>query len=450
MSQHEHPHPYSNENVASDYNALLTLEPKIIASFVPEDVASQKDLFLEGKALFPHHTYGKIDAIDFENNIQEIDAVKHKILSSSIDPKYRPVYEQFADRYIAGTHFLEAVWRYNHATTPEEKQQAAHDYMKLNIEQYGAPDEETYRSLLGETLTKISEKNLAGKAAKIREELFLLTDYDPANYTPTERFKPSEETVQWMHDIVEELYGGMLSHVPDKDEFSADEIRRIFEEIIEDELGEAALSWTVEMEAAKSINVQTPEKRVVIPENRANVTRNQLRGLIVHELGVHLLRSVIGGETDLHPMAISFSEYMDAEEGLGKVMEQALDSKYEEAGIGHYITAGAAYCDGKGFREVFEMKWRIALLEGQDDGEIDPAAIEKARQKAYSQTMRIFRGTDELPWFKDLSYYNGTMKMWQHLEEIRGDDIKFMFVLMGKIDPSNIAHERIAYETRTV
>ena len=450
MSQHEHTHASTNENVANDYKVLLTLEPKIIASFVPEDTASQKDLFLEGKVLSPHHTYGKIDAIEFEDNIQEIDAVKHKILSSSIDPRHRPVYEQFANRYIAGTHFLEAVWRYNHATTPEEKQQAAHDYMKLNIEQYGAPEEETYRSLLNETLTKISGKNLTGKAAEIREELFLLTDYNPANHTPTERFKPSEETIQWMHDIAEELYGGMLSHVPDKAEFSADEIRRIFGEIIDDELGEAAADWTVEIEAAKSINVQPPEKRVVIPENRANVTRDQLRRLIVHELGVHLLRSVIGGETDLYPMAISLSEYMDAEEGLGKVMEQALDGKYEEAGIGHYITVGAAYCDGKSFREVFEMKWRIALLEGQDEEEVDSTAIEKARLKAYSQTMRIFRGTDELPWFKDLSYYNGTMKMWQHLEAIQGDDIKFMFVLMGKIDPSNIAHERIAYETRTV
>jgi hypothetical protein len=38
--------------------------------------------------------------------------------------------------------------------------------------------------------------------------------------------------------------------------------------------------------------------------------------------------------------------------------------------------------------------------------------------------------------------------MWRHLETIRGDDLKFMFVLMGKANPANALHERILLETK--
>ena len=60
------------------------------------------------------------------------------------------------------------------------------------------------------------------------------------------------------------------------------------------------------------------------------------------------------------------------------------------------------------------------------------------------------RGTDELPWFKDLSYYNGAAEVWKHLESIRGDDTEFMLVLLGKANAGNKDHRRILLETATV
>jgi hypothetical protein len=41
------------------------------------------------------------------------------------------------------------------------------------------------------------------------------------------------------------------------------------------------------------------------------------------------------------------------------------------------------------------------------------------------------------------------MDVWKHLENINGDDLKFMFILMGKANPANQQHERILLETRT-
>lgn len=120
---------------------------------------------------------------------------------------------------------------------------------------------------------------------------------------------------------------------------------------------------------------------------------------------------------------------------------------FREAGIDHYITAGLAYFDGKDFRDAYEVKWRLSALEKlRDGGELTDDMCKKSQNAAYGSTMRSFRGTDDLPWFKDLSYYNGAVDVWRHLEEIRGDDIRFMFVLLGKNDPSSKIHERLIYE----
>ena len=117
-------------------------------------------------------------------------------------------------------------------------------------------------------------------------------------------------------------------------------------------------------------------------------------------------------------------------------MEQARKGVFREAGVDHYITAGLAYFGQKDFRDTYEVKWRLGLLEKlSDNQEVTEADRSKAQNTAYGGTMRMFRGTDELPWFKDLAYYNGAVMTWRHLEEL------------GKNDPSSKAHERIVYET---
>lgn len=428
---------------------LLALEPKLITNYVPKNAKEQRAAFLAGEIRNPHHEYNKLEDIDFDERVVEITRVGDSILTSSdLNPKFKGAYEQFIEGYKGRTRLMELAAEYNAATDESEKERIGSEYMRLNIELYGAPDETTYRSLLQEKLAAIGQKNLTGEAAALRDELFALTGFTENSGVP-DRFRPSEETIEWMHEVAEGLYGGMLSHIPeDKADFSVQEIQAIFQTIITDEFGDAAADWTVDVEPAKSINVKSTEKRIVIPEDRGDISRDQLRGLVVHEIGIHMLRAVMGDETDLEPLANGLSDYYDAEEGLGVVMEQALRGEFREAGIDHYITAGLAYHDGKDFRDTYEIKWRLAALSGlKNDENLTDVACEKAQNGAYGGTMRIFRGTDALPWFKDLAYYNGAVNIWRHLEEIRGDDLRFTFVLLGKNDPSSKEHERIVYET---
>lgn len=63
--------------------------------------------------------------------------------------------------------------------------------------------------------------------------------------------------------------------------------------------------------------------------------------------------------------------------------------------------------------------------------------------------MRITRGTDELPWFKDLSYFNNTAEMWKYCEAACDDPEQFLFLLMGKIDPTDPLYRRILLESHS-
>lgn len=437
-------------SVAEQFKGLLELEPTPVAWFVANNAAEQKELFLRGESNLPERTYARLDAVDFEQRSATIKQLGGELVANSgMNPKFQDIYGQFARSYSERTQFAHCAWQYNHAANDTDKAEAAREYMIKNIEIYGSPDEETYRSLLSEKVATIRSKNLTGKAKDIVDELIGLVD---VHDVPAERYKPSDETVEWMHTVADSLYGGMLSHVPDKPSLDVAELQAVFTTIITEEFGEAAQDWQVVVEKADAVKVKAIEKQVVIPESdNQRYSAGMVRKLIVHELGVHMLRAVSGSELDLEPLKAGLPNYLDAEEGLGVVMEQALQGKYTEAGVDHYITAGLAYHDAKNFREIFEVKWRLALLdEISDSSDVTDALIEKKRKLAYGKTNRIMRGTNELPWFKDLSYFNGAKTMWQHLEAICGDDLKFMFVLMGKANPADAEHERLMYEAASV
>ena len=428
---------------------LLELEPKPIANFVPTNAAEQKALFLSGEIRNPDHEYGKLAKIDFEGNRQKIQAIGNTLLAHpDIPEKYEGIdgpYGQFVQNYMNKTAFMETANRFKTADTPEQKEVARADFMRMNIELFGEPDKATYYSLLGEKLAKIKDKELSVAGSAIRQELYDLVG--PIELSESERFRPSEATMEWMKTVAESLYGGLIEHIPEQETFLDEDIQMIFEQILADEFGASAEGWQVVIADAQSINVKSADKQIVIPRGR-EVNLKTMRGLVVHEIGVHFMRSVMGEQTDLLPFKLGLSEYYDTEEGLGSVAEQALEGSYKEAGVDHYITAGLAYFDEKDFRDTYEIKWRLAVLSSTK-GDPTQEAIAKAQAAAYNSTMRIERGTDELPWFKDLSYYNGAAEVWKHLEDIRGDDLEFTLILLGKGNAARPAHRRIMLETAT-
>lgn len=431
------------------YKELLKQEPKLVSNTVPDDAAEVKRAFLQGEREQPGHVYSKMEKYprDAPERIRELS--KQFDYATDVDPSTRSSYDMFCKNYVDKAEMLLMMNDYR-SSEGAIKEQCAAEYMKRNIELFGEPEEETYLSFVHEVLAKTEQFSADSDASKLASEVVSTLGLDTSRDLAPERFKPSNETMEWMNLVVNELYSGILSHIPDKSSLTVIELQAAWNSILTEEFGGAAEGWEVVLEPAKSINVRASEKKVVIPEDRADVSQETARGLTVHEIGVHVYRSITGESTNVGPLANGMVDYYDAEEGLGAVVEQALTGKYREAGVGHYITAGLAYFNNFDFRQTFEMRWRLNAISAADDqGEISQATREKARSSAYGQTMRIMRGTDDLPWFKDLAYYNGGREVWQYLEKHRGDEFMLSLLLQGKRNTSQ-EHQRVVLESRTV
>lgn len=446
VENHEAEIPFTIEEV---YKEISSMEPKPVAAFVPKDGDEQKKLFLNGKIRNPSHEYNRLEKLNPEiesSRIRELASHLPEIVDeNSID---FIAYSEYANRYVKIHELLQAS-RDIHSADEVISSSAKKRFMELNVELYGEPDETIYRSLIHEAIRKIDDKNLSVGMLDIKSEL---TELLPSGQAESNRFVPSRETILNMQNVAEYLYGGMFEHIPqDQESFNPQDIADVFTDIIEAEFGESAEGWKVIVTKAASINVVAGDKVIKIPENRKAISQLELRGLVAHEIGVHMLRSVTGGETNLPILKTGLSEYYDSEEGLGKVMEQAVTGKYAESGAPYYMVAGLIYFDEKDFRETYEIMWRINYLESCTEGEeVTEEEISATREATYKSILRITRGTDKCPWFKDLAYYNGTSKMWQYCEQASQDPEKFMLLLMGKSDITNDTHRRIMLETKSI
>lgn len=159
------------------------------------------------------------------------------------------------------------------------------------------------------------------------------------------------------------------------------------------------------------------------------------------------MRAQMGEAYDNQALRTGLDGYMNTEEGIARAMEMAVKGDYQEAGIKHYLTAGFAYFNNMSFRKAFEVNWRMDILDGKNN--FSEENIDKNRQIAYRNTQRIFRGTDELPWFKDLSYFNGGQEIWKYIEEnINSPTLIDNFLLGGKNNLHNLDQQRQIYELK--
>lgn len=436
----------NNQPQETTYHQLLSKEPKLLTATVAANAKEQKQQFLSGATELPIFVYERLQEItsaDFE----EITHIGHKLQESLADePKYLQAYAEFVDTYLKKTRLLQVMNEYNHADDESAKNAAHEEFMRLNIELFGEPDEVTYRTILAERVARIDKKNLSGRALELRDELHdMLPSLDVPN--GAEKFRPLQETIDWVHDIAVTLYGDIVSHIPDQEMFTDEEIKHIFEEILDQEFGESARGWRVEIEDNDKLSISAADKKISVPRG-VELTKRQLTLRTVHEIGVHVMRAITGESTTLLPLRLGLDQYYDAEEGAGMVMEQAWEGIFKEMGLKHYTTIGLVYFDSMNFRQAFEINWRInALTKIKSGSELTDEQMTEARNVAYVDTDRILRGTGELPLFKDLAYYNGSMNVWKFLESIRGDDFRFTLFMMGKMN-TGLDHLRTILEAK--
>lgn len=440
----------SEEYIQSKY---IQLEPQIIASFNPEDGVTARERFFENDSLqCPENIYPKLSRENLKERIAKLDAFESELSLAEVD-----ISEELKDAYLKGLvsyrkryNFLMAAVNYNDADCDVSKDIAAKNFMALNIDIFNKPDQSTYDALISEKIETINIDLLEPDLIPILDDVTsIIGDKNEIN---ADRFKPDDGLVYLMKKNTNILFEDFLKHIPNKKEFNAVEIKEVFNNIINNEFYGAADDWKVELNDKRmSIAVNTVKKTVFIPTRRKPVSRATLRGLIVHEIGVHMMRSVTGEQTGVGLLQIGMDGYTDTEEGVASLLEQSIEGEYTDSGVEPYITIGVAYFNELNFRETFDFRWKLKILEKASAGKkIDNSAIDKAKKWSYRQVQRVFRGSNDLPFFKDLAYYNGSVQMWKFAKEnISNPRLFDKMLLEGKSDIFNKDHERLVYQSRT-
>lgn len=432
---------------------VIELQPLPIKNFVASNLNEQKTLFLNNKIVNPTFKYDYLENLEIDEQVSELEAIRANLEQrNDIKDKYREAYLGYVTRNLDIFEMMLTAREINR--NPNDKNLLSR-YTELNTKLYGEVETGVFNGLVEELTSEVSLLDFQDdEAAQIRDDLI---DMLPNVKVVKDRFIPNQETLDYYRHVVDDLYGGMIKHIPDNIEnFYPKDIKKVFDEIIKSEYEEAAEGWEVVIKDAGSINVIASEKQVVIPENRDPMSRDEIAGLVVHELGVHMLRSIMGEETDMPLLKMGLSDYYDSEEGLGRAFEQALTGKYEDSGVQYYLIAGLMSSVGKdnepkSFRETYEIMWRRQLLLDMKEADLDNITedvIAQAKDLAFRQIIRIARGTSgQACLLKDLAYFRGSQNTWEHLERIKEDDLEFMFTLMGKADPLISSHKRILLES---
>jgi len=215
--------------------------------------------------------------------------------------------------------------------------------------------------------------------------------------------------------------------LPDDYEFSPEKAQSIISAMLSEfresddftDPTDAAEGWRpIIDEAKKNLAINAKDRVLKIPRERSKgpLTPKILREIVVpHEIGVHMMRSLVAEQFDVEPLRTGLPNYGNSEEALGVVFEQMMKGEYEtdEKSIEYYLIAGLSYFDGKTPADTFQILSRLKILDGLPEGASNiPLGLKRSmRSETFATNQRIFRGTDELPLFKDLAYSN-YVKIW--------------------------------------
>jgi len=251
-----------------------------------------------------------------------------------------------------------------------------------------------------------------------------------------EIFNP--EILDKLGAVVKDRFSAELSVVPDTDNtvyYEKDQVADFMNQALA-KSGLADQGWQAEINPNKTIvAVNGQEKKVYLPGNiRRNA--NELRRLMVHEIGTHAWRARNGEASGQKALQFGTADYADVEEGLGVIMECAVAGNFNNASLERaeerYIVAGFALgADGKNprdARDTFEISWPIIAERLAKGGEITDKIKETARDRAYNHIENAFRGTDMymqgMIYAKLKIYYEGlvdNIKYFQdHTDDLEG------------------------------
>jgi len=337
-------------------------------------------------------------------------------------------------------------------------------FTEASIELYGAPDKKEATSLLIEEYDLlISLKDKSG----ISQDLvtFLTSTYEKIIPNNTETLTLSNKEAE---RIAIEKYGHTITvkyqqlfNLVDEsktDDFDAAALKDLFDNSLEWLKTNDDKDWdewnVVEVDGT-TVSVNAAKKEIKLPTRREAASRQDAKGLIAHELLVHALRAKNGYKTGVKELATGLAGYLDAEEGLGILVEDAVNNELPEKAYDRYVDIALALgtIDGVQInrKELFEISLARQIVRAQLKGTFDETELASMEKRVWTHIDRIYRGgpgdnkgIKQAIFTKDIAYYVGYKNMAEYitaqLATGNGTENIFSFLSQGKFDPTNEKH----------
>ena len=208
--------------------------------------------------------------------------------------------------------------------------------------------------------------------------------------------------------------------------------------------------WTVVMNRSAKLSVNVARKKIVVGKRRAPLLIGDIRGLFAHEVLVHAKRAV-HGKTRAPELALGLPDYIAAEEGLGVLIESAMNGSVPAKVKDRYVDIALALGDWRRMpmtrNDMFTFCFSRSVLRSIAlDEPVDVDLLEKVTWEHVNRIYRGGLGNKYVAVFtKDVAYYRGFIKIANYLRRAAKKDRlekSLTYVYQGKFDPTNQNHRK--------
>jgi hypothetical protein len=302
------------------------------------------------------------------------------------------------------------------------------EFVSASLALYGAVDTDLFQSCLTYVLDAgyhPENPTLDSLSSEVKSMLGSITWQDDSLPVPT------SEVFERYKDFAEAYFDEYLTRIDDfrhtyTGVISAKELTGLIAELL-DVVGASREGWQVAVsDRVDRLSVNAVTRTIRVVDRELYMSFGRLRGLLLHEVGIHVVRRLHANDLRASVPVMSF-EQLTKEEGLGVLVEQLVLQRFHVLRIFRYLAIGLAWgSDGqkRNAHEVYEILWRLRCVA---TGNQDQA---KAKRFAALETMRVFRGIAPdvrgAVLLRDKAYLEGNVALWRMLiaEPVSYEDFK--------------------------
>lgn len=363
--------------------------------------------------------YPSLDKFDFEEKEAGLLKLKMDILKEEEDEVVRNIYLWKINEKLAQLRMLRAT-----------KNGDDRKFARYSRFIYGNPEQDIFNKSLADIKGAIEQGfksddiRILFAAKRLEENINLET---AGEYFNERNFLPVKKRV------IDNPYEKK------EREFSAYEIAEAFKEALKELKIEG---WNVVVDKNFANISASQEKKILkVPENR-KLKEINLKGLIAHEIGTHILRRENGEKSKLMLLGLGLDRHINGEEGISTYNQQKIEGADDFAGFnGHLAISLACGLDGKkrDFRDVFNIIRDYVFISSKNKDK--QKTWGNAKNTSWNICVRTFRGTScDSPGAcltRDIVYREGNVGVWNLVNENSNEIRRFS---VGRYDPTNSRH----------